>query len=117
MYTEDARINNSVALIFKLTDLVHLYSTRLKQLGTDVVGRIHSTKLKDRILGYFLDMEAHKLGRDVVLIFSEDVGCALHKVCEYDADNDAVHLARAAKIVRRDMSKIRSQFSGSFETN
>ena len=46
-----------VALVFKLTDLVNLYSTRLKQRGTDVVGHIHSTKLKDRIFGYFLDME------------------------------------------------------------
>ena len=105
MYIEDPRIDNSVAPIFKLTDLVHLYSTRLKQLETDVVGCIHSTQLKDRILVYFPDMEAHKQGRDVVLIFNKDVGCALHKASEYDANNVAVHLARAAKIVRRDMSK------------
>ena len=54
-YIEDACMDDQVAPILKLTDLANLYSTRLKQLGTDVVGRIHSTKLKDRILGYFLD--------------------------------------------------------------
>ena len=31
-------------------------------------------------------------------------------------DNDAVHLARAANIVRRDLFKIMNHFSGSFET-
>ena len=86
-YTEDSRMYALVALVFKLTDLVNLFSTRLKQLGTDVVGRIHSTKLKDRILSNFLDMEAHKKGRDVhvVLIFNADIGSALSKACEHDS--------------------------------
>ncbi len=115
-YIEDSRMDDLVAPVFKLTDLVNLYSTRLKQLGTDVIGHIHSTKLKDRILAYFQDMEAHKQGRDVVLISNKDIGSALSKACEYDADNDAVHLARAANIVRRDMFKMKNQFSGSFGT-
>ena len=113
-YIEDARMDDLVAPIFKLTNLVNLYSTRVKQLGTDVVGCIHSTKLKQRILCYFQEMEAHKQGRDVVLIFNKDVGSALCKAREHDADNDAVHLARAAKIVRRDMFQVKNQFSGSF---
>ena len=116
-YIEDACIDDLVAPIFKLTDLVNLYITRLKQLGTEVVGRIHSTKLKDRILGYFPDLEAHKQGQNVVLISNKDVGSALSKACEHDADNDAVHLARAANIVRRDMFKIKNQFGGSFRNN
>ena len=45
-YIEDARMDNLVAPIFKLSDLVSLYSNRLKQLGTEVAGSIHSTKLK-----------------------------------------------------------------------
>ena len=88
-------MDNMVAPVFKLTDLVNLYCTRLEQLGRDVTGRVHSTKLKTRILGYFSDMDAHKQGRDVVLVCNEDVGAALEKACEHDADNDAVHLARA----------------------
>ena len=61
-------------------------------------------------------MEAHKQGRDTVLISNADVGTALRMACEHDADNDAAHLARTANIVRRDMFKMMNQFSGSFET-
>ena len=59
---EDAKMDDLVAPVFKFTDLVNLYSTRLKQLGTEVIGHINSTKLKDRTLGYFPDMEVHKQG-------------------------------------------------------
>ena len=85
-YIEDARMDNLVAPIFKLSDLVSLYSNRLKQLGTEVAGRIHSTKLKIRVLSYFSDMEAHTQGREVILAFKGDVGAALRKACEHDAD-------------------------------
>ena len=115
-YIEDTRMDELVSPVFKLTDLVKLYSTRLEQLGTKVLGRIHSTKLKNRILGYFPDMEAHK-SRDTVIISNADVGSALRKACEHDADNVAAHLARAASIVRRDMFKIMNQFTGSFEAS
>ena len=90
-YIEDTCTDDLVPHVFKLTDL---YSTRLKQLGTKLVGPIHSTKLKNRILGFFPDMEAHKQDRDTVLISNADVGTALRKACEHDADNDAAHLAR-----------------------
>ena len=52
----------------------------------------------------------------MMLIFNSDIGCALTKVCEYDSDSDAICLARAAKIVRREMFKMKTQFLGSFET-
>ena len=114
-YIEDACMDDLVAPVFKLKDLVNLYSTRLEQLGTDVKGLVHSTKLKGRLLGYFQDLEAHKQGRDVVLVSNKDIGSALSKACEYDADDDAAHLPRASKIVRREMFKIKNQFNGSFD--
>ena len=77
---------------------------------------VHSTKLKDKILSYFQDMEAHKTGQDMMLMFNSDIGCVLTKACEYDSDSDAICLARAAKIVRREMFKMKKQFLGSFET-
>ena len=52
----------------------------------------------------------------MVLISNKDVGSALSKASEHDADNYAVHLARAANIVRRDMFKMKNKFSGSFGT-
>ena len=59
-------------------------------------------------------MEAHKKGRDVMLAFKEDIGLALSKACDHDADADAIHLAMAANIVRREMFQKRNNFSGSF---
>ena len=115
-YMEEAHIDNLVAPIFKLSDLANLYSSRLEQLGTTLPGRVHSTKLKNRILTHFPGMKAHTQGRDVVLVFDEDVGAALRKACEHDADSDAVHLARAAKIVRRDIFQMKMEFNGSFPT-
>ena len=113
-YMEETCKDEVIAPVFKLKDLTVLYGKRLNQLGTEVSGRIHSTKLKDRILAYFPDMEAHKQGRDVVLVSNKDIGSALSKACEQDSDNDAIILARAAKIVRRDMFKLKNTFSGSF---
>ena len=54
--------------VFKLTDLANMCSNRLEQLRSDVAGRVHSTRLKEIILAYFPDMEAHKQGREVVLV-------------------------------------------------
>ena len=77
-YIKEIRTNSLVAPGFKLTDLVNLYHARLEQLGTKhTSGRIHSTKLKNRILSYFPDMDAHKRGCDVVLIFAMRI-LALH---------------------------------------
>lgn len=59
-YIEDVQTNTEVAPIFKLADLVSLYATRLKQLGTNEESHIHSTKLKERLLSYFPDMQAGK---------------------------------------------------------
>lgn len=92
-------MDHIVAPVFKLTDLVNLYSTRMEQLGTHTTGHVHSTKLKNRRLIYFPDMSAYKQGRDVDLVCNEYVGAALRKACEHDTDNDAVHLARAANIM------------------
>lgn len=112
-YIDETRAGDSdVAPLFKMTDLTNLYSNRLQQLGTNI--RVHSTKLKNRILCYFPDMEAHKQGREIVLVFNKDIGQALRKACEHDADDDAVHIARAATILRRDMFKMKAVFSDSF---
>lgn len=115
-YIEDCRKDTELAPIFKLTDLTNLYNTRLMQLGTDTEGRVHSTRLKERIFCYFPDMEAHRQGRNLVLMGNEHIGSALKKACEYDADNEAVILARAAKIVRRDMLQLKNKFDGSFDS-
>ena len=66
------------------------------------------------MLSNFSDIEAHTQGREVILAVNGDVGAALRKACEHNADGDAVHLARAATIVRRDMLSKKMEFNGSF---
>ena len=46
---------------------------RLKLLGTEVEECKNSTKLEDKILGLFQDMEAHKQCQNVVLISITDL--------------------------------------------
>ena len=48
-------------------------------------------------------MQTHNKGRDVLMVFKEGVGAALATACGLDCDSDAVHLACAAQIVRRQM--------------
>ena len=40
-----------------------------------------------------------------MLVRNRDIGCALVKACNLDADSDAVQLAGAATIVRKDTLK------------
>lgn len=114
-YIEDARDEETLAPVFKLVDLTRLYSTRLQQLGVET--KVHSTRLKQRILGQIPDMQAYPKGRDTLLVFDADIGLALTKACERDSDSDAIHLARAAQIVRMHMFHKTSHFDGSFGDN
>ena len=113
MYIEEMRqLDEERAPVFKLSDLAQLYTSRLEQLGVKLDAKVHTTRLKQRLLGYFTDMQAQKNGRDVLLAFEEDIGTALTKACELDSDNDAIHLARAAKIVRNHMFGKAKSFTG-----
>ena len=56
-------------------------------------------------------MKAEKKGCDILLVF-QDAGVALAKICEFDNDNDAIHLAYAAKIVRNQMFEEAKSFFG-----
>ena len=114
MYIEETRqMDEEIAPVFKLCDLAQLYMSRMEQLGVKLDVRVHTTRLKQRLLAQFTDMRAQKKGRDVLMAFEEDIGSALAKACEFDSDNDAIHLARAAKIVRNHMFGKAKPFTGS----
>lgn len=113
-YVDDARTDTSVAPVFKLAELANLYTSRLEQLGFKPNQRIHTTRLKEKLLSHFPDLKAHNQGRDVLLMFDQDIGDAMRKACEQDNDSDAIHLAKAAQIVRREMFAGQTSFTGSF---
>ena len=110
---EDARTDESVAPIFKLVYLVKLYTVGFEQLGVKQQNCLYSTRLKDRILSHIPDLSAHREGCDVHLAFAGDVSSVMRKACDSNYD-DIICPARATKIVRRDMLKLQSTFTGTF---
>ena len=111
-YMEEMRDEESVS-VFKLTDVVSLYKKRLQQLGVTVGNRIHNTRLKIRLLSALPDLTAHVQRREILFTFEEDIGLALIKAC--DGDSDAVHLMRAAQVIRKELLNIKiKQFDGFF---
>ena len=110
-FMEENRREESIVPTFKLSDLARMYKARLEQLGVSVEGRIHSTRLKARLLAVILDLQAHSQGRDVLLTF--DVGTAIKTACDHDSD--AILLARAAQLVRKEMFDKIFHFDGSFK--
>lgn len=100
---EDLCSEDTVIPVFKLAELARMYTARLEQLGVRTESRIQTTRLKERLLSALPDLKAYTKGRDLLLIFEDAVGGALEKACGENQDNDALHLARAARVVRKEM--------------
>ena len=113
-YMDETRQNSETVPIFKLCELSKLYTNRLEQFGHSGSTHVHTTRLKERILAHFPDLQAHTEGRDVLLVFDEDVGKVLRKTLADDYDDNGIHLAKAADIVRKDMLQTKSTFNGTF---
>ena len=64
---------------------------------------VHTTKPKDRILAAIPDLRSQTEGRDILLIYDEDIGTALKQACNDDCVSDALILAKASNIIRRDV--------------
>ena len=63
LYIEEVRQHDvERAPIFKLSDVAQLYTTRLEQLGIKLDMRLHTTRLKQRLLAEFADIRGQKKG-------------------------------------------------------
>ena len=101
--------------VFKLADLVKIYAKNLEDLGLEA-GKIHSTDFKNRLLSQMPDLQSHREGKNVFLAFDKDVALVLQQASNLtDSDDEAMILAKAAKIIRRDILKTKlSEFDGTF---
>ena len=99
--------------IFKLSDLTKLYKQRLKQLGVDSP-EVNSSRFKERLLCHIPGLLVQNQGRDVMLAFEKDVGSMLAQASEF---GEAIHLAKAAAIIRRDMLNHKSNFKSIFNND
>ena len=114
-YIEEIRAESTTSIpVFKLTELAKLYADQLEELGAKIMGSIHTTRLKDRILANIPDMQAHKHGRDVLLAFNEDIRTVLKNAYGHDFDDEGMILSQAARIVQRSMSEAKYSFNSTF---
>ena len=111
-YVSEVQNDSATAPVFKLSELVKKYQTRLQQMGSST--RVHATRLKEQLLLHFPSMQVQTSGKQVLLAFDEDIGGALTTACEFDSDLDALYLVKAAQIVRRHMFQTAEKFCGSF---
>ena len=114
LYINDSRTSEDIATVFKLSDLAHLYDKKVEKFGLPDY-KVHKTRLKEWLLAHVPDLEAYKKGRDIYLAFKKDIGPVIRKVIDNDADDEGIHLVKAAAIVRRHMFDMSYKFKGTFE--
>ena len=115
-YIDDSCTSDTTKLpVFKLADLARMYQSCRQQLSTNSETRVNTSRLKERILMHVPELEAYNKGRDIYLALKKDVGAVLQKVHMEDCDEEAMHLAKTAAILRKDMFANKYSFTGSFE--
>ena len=56
VFTEDMHADEDNVPVFNLSNVANLYKTRLEQLGSMVTNKIHTTRLKNRLLSVLPDL-------------------------------------------------------------
>ena len=99
----EERVENAgnIIPVFKSSDLRNYYQQTLQHLGVTLETKIHSARLKNRIMNHFDDMSAHSEGKELVLVFNHDIGDAISSAASIDFYDEGVILQRAANIIRR----------------
>ena len=54
--------------VFKLSEVSRMYASRLEQMGVDILQRVHSTRLKERLIQQCPELTSYKDGREVLLV-------------------------------------------------
>ena len=112
-YNEEFGTGSAELPTFKLADLANMYKSCLQRLGCGTTARVNTSRLKERLVFQIPGLQCYNKGPDMYLAF-RDVGFALHKVHKQDCDEEAMHLAKTAAIVCKDMLTSKYSFSGSF---
>ena len=84
---------------FKLVDLAKLYKERVKELGGHTPDRVHTTKLKNRLLAHVETLREFSDNRFSYLTFDETLGDVIKSYHERSCDEEALVLSEAAKIL------------------
>lgn len=79
--------------------------------------RIHSTRLKDKLLAPYHVYKHTTKDVSCLLVFDDDTGQVLADAYQRDSDSDAMCIAQAAQIVRWDLFDEKETFSGTFSSD
>jgi len=104
--------------ILTLSELHQLYSDLLRDFGIEK--EVNRTRLKLRILSQFSGKLQEQFdGQNVLLVFNKGMESILREeMSKRDYESDALNLAKAARIVRREMfNDDRFQLNGAFPSN
>ena len=101
---------NDGKYVFTLSKLHKLYVNRLIDFGIEK--SINKTRFKDRFLKKFCgELQEQSNGKNTLLVFKEGMTFLLRdEVEKQDYESDTLILAKAAQIVRRDISNEESRF-------
>ena len=116
-YIEETRATSDKEhpAVFKLSTLGNMYYTRIAQLLNEPTPRSkYPTRLKQRLITHLPGLQDYKQGQNFYLAFRTDLAATVHSVHK-SSDEEAIHLARAVSIVRKDIFSKKCQFHGSIE--
>ena len=108
-FVESYRDDPETRPMFYMSHLCRLYASRLEAHGLHVPERVHSMRLREKLLANVPDLFSTHEGKNVVLMFNKDLGVAIKQACTQDSD--AVGLVRAAEVVRREIFKFKVAFN------
>ena len=100
---------------FVLSDLVKIYTARVEELGGNTKG--HATRLKESIIKHlpYLGASTSNNGNKIILGPTDKIGDAISEACSRDDEDDAIHIARAAQIIRKKIFAKTPPFDGTFQ--
>ena len=73
---------------------------------------VNSIRLKEHLFSRIPELETHQKERDVLIAFKNDIGSILADANKY---GEAIHLAKAADIIRKEMLIHKTKFNNQFE--
>ena len=115
-YLEDTKYSSEENPVFKLSYLSSLYNERLDELNDDgSESHVHTTRLKERIEHQLPKIQSYSKGREVYLMYEEDVANVIHNASKSEYDSTYTQLAQVARVVRDEILQIKTSFSGSWE--
>ena len=101
--------------VFTPANLAKLYTSKRQELDLEI-GKVNTTRLKERLLMECPGLSAHSEGRDVLIGFDREIGLAMKK-SRHNYDTDAYYIFMAATIVRKEVLRRQYHFDGTFSQN